>query len=106
MAIYAYLMYLEDRVTYQCWPSYKTIGRNVAINTKILKTLGLPSIRFHDLRHIFATLALQNGVDIKTVSSKLGHYDAGFTLRTYTHATNPMQVQAAATIGQDMSQKL
>lgn len=31
LAIYAYLMYLEDRVTYQCWPSYKTIGRNVGI---------------------------------------------------------------------------
>ena len=49
---------------------------------------GLPHIRFHDLRHTFATLALQNGVDVKTVSSMLGHYDAGFTLRTYTHATS------------------
>ena len=44
-------------------------------------------IRFHDLRYTFSTLALQNGVDVKTVSSMLGHYDAGFTLRTYTHAT-------------------
>lgn len=41
--------------------------------------------RFHNLRHIFATLALQNGVDIKTASAMPGHYDAGFTLRTYTH---------------------
>ena len=39
------------------------------------------------LRHTFATLTLQNGVDVKTVSSMLVHYDAGFTLRTNTHAT-------------------
>ena len=43
------------------------------------------------LRHTFATLALQNGVDVKTVSSMLGHFDAGFTLRTYT--PDPEQVQ-------------
>ena len=61
-------------------------------------------IRFHDLRHTFATLALQNGVDIKTVSSMLGHYDAGFTLRTYTHATRQMQDQAAETMGNFMAQ--
>ncbi|MFQ8837817.1 MAG: hypothetical protein ACLR8L_08050 [Oscillospiraceae bacterium] len=34
-------------------------------------------------------MALQNGVDVKTVSSMLGHFDAGFTLRTYTHVTAP-----------------
>ena len=49
-------------------------------------------------------MALQNGVDIKTVSSMLGHYDAGFTLRTYTHATRQMQDQAAETMGNFMSQ--
>ena len=53
----------------------------VNLHKKILKDAGLEHIRFHDLRHTFATLALQNGVDIKTVSSMLGHYDAGFTLR-------------------------
>ena len=47
---------------------------------KILKDAGLEHIRFHDLRCTFATLALQNGVDIRTVSSMLVHYDAGFTL--------------------------
>ena len=54
---------------------------------------------FHDLRHTFATVALQNGVDIRTVSGMLGHTDPGFTLRTYTHATNPLQVHEAETIG-------
>ena len=76
----------------------------VKLHEKILKDAGLEHIRFHDLRHTFATLALQNGVDIKTVSSMLGHYDAGFTLRTYTHATRQMQDQAAETMGSFMSQ--
>ena len=65
----------------------------VNLHKKILKDAGLEHIRFHDLRHTFATLALQNGVDIKTVSSMLGHYDAGFTLRTYTHATRSRMKQ-------------
>ena len=51
-------------------------------------------------------MALQNGVDIKTVSSMLGHYDAGFTLRTYTHATRQMQDQAAETMGSFMAQMM
>ena len=76
----------------------------VKLHEKILKDAGLEHIRFHDLRHTFATLALQNGVDIKTVSSMLGHYDAGFTLRTYTHATRQMQDQAAETMGCFMAQ--
>ena len=69
---------------------------------KILKDTRLEHIRFHDLRHTFATMALQNGVDVKTVSSMLGHYDAGFTLRTYTHATRQMQEQAAEKRGNFM----
>ena len=69
----------------------------------LLEQAGLPDIRFHDLRHTFATLALQNGVDVKTVSSMLGHYDAGFTLRTYTHATRQKQDEAAQTMGSLMN---
>ena len=76
----------------------------VNLHKKILKDAGLPHIRFHDLRHTFATLALQNGVDVKTVSSMLGHYDAGFSLRTYTHATRQKQDEAAQTMGSFMAQ--
>ena len=71
---------------------------------EIVRSMGLDQERFHDLRHTFATLALQNGVDIKTVSSMLGHYDAGFTLRTYTHATRQKQDEAAETMGNFMEQ--
>ena len=76
----------------------------VNLHKKILKDAGLEHIRFHDLRHTFATTALQNGVDVKTVSSMLGHYDAGFTLRTYTHATRQAQDEAAEKMGEFMAQ--
>ena len=62
---------------------------------RVLKRAGLPKVRFHDLRHTFATLALQNGVDVKTVSGMLGHFSAGFTLDTYAHVTTQAQRQAA-----------
>ena len=71
----------------------------VNLHKKILKEAGLEHIRFHDLRHTFATLALQNGVDVKTVSAMLGHSNAGFTLATYTHTTTAAQQQAAAIMG-------
>ena len=70
---------------------------------RVLKRAGLPRVRFHDLRHTFATLALQNGVDIKTVSGMLGHFSAGFTLDTYAHVTSAVQRQAAQTMGNVLS---
>ena len=76
----------------------------VGIHKKILKDARLEHIRFHDLRHTFATMALQNGVDAKTVSAMLGHHDAGFTLRTYTHATRQKQEEAAEKMGDFMAQ--
>ena len=70
---------------------------------RVLKRAGLPRIRFHDLRHTFATLALQNGVDVKTVSGMLGHFSVGFTLDTYAHVTTASQRQAAKTMGSVLS---
>ena len=55
------------------------------------------------MRHTFATVALQNGVDIKTVSGMLGHYSAGFTLDTYAHVTTAMQTKAANTVSSFLS---
>ena len=70
---------------------------------RVLKRAGLPKVRFHDLRHTFATLALQNGVDIKTVSGMLGHFSAGFTLDTYAHVTTSAKREAAKTMGNLLS---
>ena len=65
----------------------------------ILRGAGLPDIRFHDLRHTFATHALASGVDAKTLSGILGHTNASFTLDTYTHVTTDMQKNAANIVG-------
>ncbi len=70
---------------------------------RVLKRAGLERIRFHDLRHTFSVLALQNGVDVKTLSAMLGHYSAGFTLDTYAHVTTFMQKQAANAVGNFLS---
>lgn len=66
----------------------------------LLEQAGLPDIRFHDLRHTFATHALTSGVDVKTLSGILGHTRAAFTLDTYTHTTGDMQKRAAEIVGE------
>ena len=66
----------------------------------ILEHAGCKHVRFHDLRHTFATLALENGMDVKTLSAMLGHVSAATTLDIYTHITNPMRSEAAAKIDQ------
>ena len=65
----------------------------------LLKRAGLPELRFHDLRHTFATHALASGVDAKTLSGILGHTNASFTLDTYTHVTPDMLIAASGIVG-------
>ena len=67
---------------------------------RLLEQAGLPDIRFHDLRHTFATHALTSGVDVKNLSGILGHTRAAFTLDTYTHTTGDMQKRAAEIVGE------
>ena len=69
------------------------------VHKKILRECGLDDdIRFHDLRHTFATMALENGMDIKTLSSVIGHKSSATTLDIYAHTTDAMQHNAAANI--------
>lgn len=66
---------------------------------KLLAEAGLPRMRFHDLRHTFATHALTSGVDAKTLSGILGHTKTSFTLDTYTHVTGDMHRRASEIVG-------
>jgi len=60
---------------------------------------------FHDLRHTFATAAIAEGVDVKTVSSILGHTNAAMTLNVYASADPAAKRAAAETIGEVMGRR-
>lgn len=57
----------------------------------VTEKLGLARIRFHDLRHTHATLLIQQNVNVKLISERLGHSDIGTTLNTYSHVLPEMQ---------------
>jgi integrase len=60
-----------------------------------MKAAKLPEIRWHDMRHTFALLSLQQGVDIKTLQSDLGHNSIETTLDRYGHVNEEMKRDAA-----------
>lgn len=74
--------YLSYRTVYDCFK-------------RITRSLGL-EVRFHELRHAYASLALQGGDDIKTVQENLGHATPEFTMKVYAHANQTMKKNSAA----------
>ncbi len=64
---------------------------------RLVRSAGVPVIRFHDLRHTHATLMLKAGVPVKVVSERLGHANPAFTMTVYQHVLPGMQREAAAT---------
>lgn len=74
--------YLSYRTVYDCFK-------------RIMKQMGTPTTRFHDLRHTFAVTSIRAGDDIKTVQENLGHHSAAFTLDVYGHVTDQMKKDSA-----------
>lgn len=62
---------------------------------RVLEKAELPSVRFHDLRHSAATIALSQGVHPKVVSEMLGHSRISLTLDVYSHSLPTLQAEAA-----------
>ena len=62
---------------------------------RICRSIGLPDARFHDLRHTYACISLQEGDDLKTVQQNLGHATASFTLDVYGHVSEKMKQESA-----------
>lgn len=81
----------------------KTLQRH---HSEAAKAIGMPELRFHDLRHSFATLSLQNGDSIKTVQAHLGHATAAFTLGTYAHFTQDAEETSASLMQQFIEKTL
>ena len=70
---------------------------------RIVKRIGLPDARIHDLRHTYAVNCIRAGDDIKTVQSNLGHATAVFTLDVYGHFTDDMRQASSQRMEQFIS---
>lgn len=64
----------------------------------VLKRADCKRLRFHDLRHTFATASLEHGMDVKTLATIIGHVSSSTTLNIYAHVTDEMQRTAAVKI--------
>ena len=71
----------------------------------VLKRADCKRLRFHDLRHTFATASLEHGMDVKTLSTIIGHVSSSTTLNIYAHVTDEMQRTAAAKIDLGIGKK-
>lgn len=78
---------LEETDLVFCYPSNRLLNPSTITHnfTGVIRQAGLPYLNFHALRHTHASILIAGGVDIKLVSSRLGHASTSFTLDTYGH---------------------
>ena len=74
--------YLSSRTVYDCFK-------------RLVRKIGAPNARVHDLRHTYAVACIESGVDIKTLQENLGHATAAFTMDVYGHVSRQMQLNSA-----------
>jgi integrase len=70
--------------------------------SRIIERVGLEHVRFHDLRHTFASIMLMRGAKPKVISEALGHASVAFTMDTYSHILSGMQEEAMALLDEVM----
>ena len=104
----------------QCWANRLRMGQNYTVTdyiivhpdgkpiypeyvsqmfTKLQKKAGLPKCRFHDLRHLCASIMLMQGVNVKVAQEHLGHKDISTTMNIYSHVLPSVAKEAAQKIG-------
>lgn len=91
-----------------CWQDGRPLRPDYAYHhfKKLLKEQNLPTCRFHDLRHSFSTIMLEQGVDLQTVSTMLGHNSISITADIYTHVRQEIKAKAADKINAALSATL
>ena len=104
----------------KCWSNRMRMGQNYTVTdyvivhpdgkpiypeylsqlfTKLQKKAGLPKCRFHDLRHLCASIMLMQGVNVKVAQEHLGHKDISTTMNIYSHVLPSVAREAAQKIG-------
>ena len=73
------------------WTEPRTFRR---VYQNFMKKIGIESLKFHSLRHTFASINIENGTDVKTISEILGHSDIDVTLKIYTHTSQKAKRKA------------
>lgn len=91
---------LTDKVC--AMPNGNTVQPNYLTRTwnAFVEKHHIRKVRFHDLRHTAASLMIENGAEVKSVSKILGHSSVAVTLDVYTHIAQPQQVAALEALGQ------
>jgi integrase len=65
---------------------------------RLVDRTGLPRTRLHEVRHSYATVAMDAGTNPKLVSERIGHSNVGFTMQTYVQRSPGLDKEAAASI--------
>lgn len=68
------------------------------LRKQLMKAANVPDVRLHDLRHLHASVAIQNGMDPKVLADRLGHSRASFTLDRYTHLFESQRAKSAVSL--------
>ena len=90
----------DDRGLLMCHPDGRPIHPETITRrfNRLVDQAGVPRIRLHDVRHTYATLALDAGIDPKVLSDRIGHANMAYTLQIYTHRSTGRDRQAAKKI--------
>ena len=67
----------------------------IIISLPALEKANLPEIRFHDMRHTYSSLLIEQGENIKYIQTQLGHSSPVVTLEIYAHLMKPVNQEAA-----------